>query len=316
MTTREAIFDRLMREAIDAIPNAAALHKAGLLIDLAGDLSREDGTARALQLCDELAARKLRPSQRANLEYLRANAWHNRERTRHTDRSAVWAWEQPELQNQILHLRRAATLPGFEKLSGVRRCQILTNLANQFSTIGRFVDAVESWDRALVINARFGMALGNRGHGIRSYAQSLYDPGHQRVFLSFAHAGLAAALSPRAQYHGGGYENAKTFFHSEMKQIESAIDVRRPIDLDGDDLGASKDERAYRDWCLQNPLFLNPLNDLGARAIAAQDILMLPTYVTEIGEPPTFSGFFNQMKQEFVSARSTLHKSREGLSSC
>jgi hypothetical protein len=102
------------------------------------------------------------------------------------------------------------------------------------------------------------------------------------------------------------YENAKAFFRTAMKQIESVIDVarvRRTINLDSHDLGVSNDERAYRRWCLCNRLFLNPLNDLGVHAIAAQDILMLPSYITGIGEPPTFSGFFNQMKQEFASAR-------------
>jgi hypothetical protein len=61
--------------------------------------------------------------------------------------------------------------------------------------------------------------------------------------------------------------------------------------------------RRYRHWCLQNRLFLNPLNDLGAHSIAGGDVLTLPDFVTAIDEPPTLIGFFNQMKQEFASAR-------------
>jgi hypothetical protein len=54
---------------------------------------------------------------------------------------------------------------------------------------------------------------------------------------------------------------------------------------------------------LNETLFLNPLNDLGSRSIAASDVLTLPNFVAPIGEPPVLVGFFNQLKQEFVSAR-------------
>jgi len=76
------------------------------------------------------------------------------------------------------------------------------------------------------------------------------------------------------------------------------------------EMGVSEEERLYRHWCLKNKLFINPLNDLGAYPIANQDVLLLPDYVTEINKTPTLMGFFNQMKQEFVSARWLLY---EGL---
>jgi hypothetical protein len=45
------------------------------------------------------------------------------------------------------------------------------------------------------------------------------------------------------------------------------------------------------------------LNDLGPRPIAARDVLLLPTFATAIDEAPVLAGFFNQLKQEYVSAR-------------
>ena len=79
--------------------------------------------------------------------------------------------------------------------------------------------------------------------------------------------------------------------------------MARSADLDGHEVGASEEERAYRIWCLDNKLFLNPLNDLGAHRIAARDILHLPPFVAPIDEPPSLLGLFNQLKQEFVTAR-------------
>jgi hypothetical protein len=54
---------------------------------------------------------------------------------------------------------------------------------------------------------------------------------------------------------------------------------------------------------LTNRLFLNPINDALERSVAADDGLALPSFVTKLGEPPTLIGFFNQLKQEYVSAR-------------
>jgi LA2681-like HEPN len=150
------------------------------------------------------------------------------------------------------------------------------------------------------------MALGNRGYGIAEYACALYDPGHQRVLLCHAHESLSAALSGEAEYEGPGYDGAKAFFANIRDQIAARIDVeevKRALDLDGHALGASEEERAYRLWCLHNTLFLNSLNDLGSHRIAARDILHLPPFVAPIEEPPALLGLFNQMKQEFITAR-------------
>src|SRR3546814_9470374 len=71
----------------------------------------------------------------------------------------------------------------------------------------------------------------------------------------------------------------------------------------------SKAERAYRRWCLERRLFVNPLNDLGAHPLAAFDDFVLPPLSERFGDresavtPPAVIGFFNQMKQEYASAR-------------
>jgi len=103
----------------------------------------------------------LTKQQSALLEYFRANAWANRQRSKHRDTDAVWQWEQPEQQKQIFHLRRAVLSPGFDKLSPLR--QILTNLANQLNTVGRCVEAIATWTRALSINPAFGTPVAKFG---------------------------------------------------------------------------------------------------------------------------------------------------------
>lgn len=308
----QLIFDKLMTSGgIDGRSEEIAFNRTGTLIDISTDLGKEDGIATALTWCDELARRELSDAHAALLEYFRANAWAARHQLKHRDAANRWNWEQPELQQQILHLRRAMLHAGYRKLDAIRQCQIQTNLGNQLSHIGRFVEALPRWEAALGARPRFGMALGNIGYGLKTYAHALYDPGHAAVFLAAAHARLTAALAPETEFESCDGDQVKESFAALRADIEKYVDVetvRSSIKLDGYDLGVSAEERTYRRWVLDERLFLNPLNDLGPHTIAARDILSLPNYTTAINEPPTFTGLFNQMKQEFVSARWFLYE--------
>jgi hypothetical protein len=294
--------------SICALPDAEALHHIGLLIDDACERRSGGDTDHAFTLLEELQARPLAPDLASTVHYFRANAWANRRLARaHTE---GWAWEQPERQEEILELRRAVRHEGFEQLDRIRQCQVLTNLAGQLSSIGRFIDALELWGRALRLEPRFGMALGNRGLGLSHYARSLYDSRHMSVMLATAHDVLAAAAD--GVYENPSYAAAKATFQDTRRQIAARFDLEdvHRIDLQNHSLGDSREEQRYRAWCLQQRLFINPLNDLGALPIAACDVLTLPSLtVSEPGVyPPEIVGFFNQMKQEFVSARQLYHE--------
>lgn len=75
-------------------------------------------------------------------------------------------------------------------------------------------------------------------------------------------------------------------------------------------LGESDAERAYRQWCLANRLFLNPINDACQHTIASTDVVHLPSHTYSIDEPPRFPAFYNVLKQEFVSARYSFYESQ------
>ena len=133
--------------------------------------------------------------------------------------------------------------------------------------------------------------------------------------LLAAYRALEAALSPRVKYAQSDHEQIKAFFTAKKEIVEAAIDVERAkksVKMDGHSMGNSPQERRYRMWALRERLFLNPLNDLGPHSIAAQDVLSLPDFTLKIGETPSLIGFFNQMKQEYVSGRWLLY---DGLQS-
>lgn len=59
-------------------------------------------------------------------------------------------------------------------------------------------------------------------------------------------------------------------------------------------------EKEYRDWCLQNTLFINPLNDITQETIAAKDTLEFPNYIVEVGEGPFLSVALSDIKNRFI----------------
>lgn len=299
----------LMEQAnLDDLSDELALDCVGTLIDLSGDIQSERGLRKALTFCEELGNRNLKDRELALLDYFRSNAWAALRQTLHcgAESAKQWLWDQPELDQQILCLRRSTSSSGFSSIDKERRCQTLTNLGNAFNTAGRFLDAVECWNQALQIEPGFWMARGCRGEGLLAYARALFDPGHRAVFLLFAHRDLVAAISDGQQVGNFDDPSAKVHFSRIKAQIESVADVatiEAECRLDGWPLGEAADERDYRNWCLRNVLFLNPLNDLATHTIAARDILSHPGMSAPLGAPPAFIGFFDQLKQEFVTAR-------------
>lgn len=302
-TEAAEIFSRLLGEP-DHSDNETALQRLGSLIDLSEMLNRPDGLEKALKMGDALFSRDLNASQTAVLHYFLSNAWEAKRQFTH-EGSAIYDWEQPELEKEIVHLRNAVQLSIEAKVEPIRLCQMHTNLGNLLSHCGRIVDAIASWDSALAIDPDFAMAVGNRGYGIMHYAKLLHDPGHQVCHFQEAYAGLTRALSP---------SNAKTLFPEALAGFTGALNqLKRAIPLEvltappqtllfPDNMPT--EERRYRTWCLNMRLFLNDLNDLGADPIAAADVLTVPSIVTPIKAPqPNAFGFFNQMKQEYVSGR-------------
>lgn len=311
----EDAYEALMaRETLEGLPNDHALEEIGTLTDLSLDLQRKEGLELAIKLSEELQRRELSPERRALSHYFLGNAWSNLGPLTgryHGD------WEQPELEREVFNYRMALREEGVGGLSDQRMCQILTNLGNAMSQIGRPVEAVEYWDRALELLPTFSMARGNRGHGLYYYATSIYDEGHKHLILKTAHEDLQNALSAESQRILEG--NAHEAFERVKVEIEGYL-APCCLEEDADDvhgfsLGDSEEEVSYRRWGLDNRLFLNPLNDLGPYPIAAADVLVLPSIVTDSQEGPSgpsLLGLYNQMKQEFVSARYFYH---EGVTS-
>ena len=302
---RPPTYRSLMASAgIDRLSTDEAFLRAGILIDMCGAPRRKAGIARALAWCDELEARDLTAAERGQLDYFRANAWNTRRPRRRS--GDIWLWDQPAIQQEIFFLRRATGAESFAAVEHYRRCEILTNLGNLLSHLGRSIEALEIWRRALGVDPEFWMARGNLGSGLARLGRLHYDRNQGAVMLLSAHKELVRALGDAEKYPSFGFPEARVYFEQQRRDIEANVNlsaVAENFEPDGYAIGRSKRERQYRLWCLRHDLFLNLLNELGPDTVAAHDPLVLPSFVTKLGEPPVLIGYFDQLKQEFVSAR-------------
>jgi tetratricopeptide (TPR) repeat protein len=254
--------------------------KNGLNLSLSVDLSRFN---------DE---------QKSTFHYFVANGWSYVLQLKHPNSYEV-SISSKEFEKQVYHLRCALQLIGTRE--DVNACQILTNLGCAFDHIGRFAEAQDYFKKALSINPDFGMALGNKGFGLYRYAREVFDGVHQFIFLQYARKYLLEANDKNDVY-----EEACLGFNSLAEHIATSYPLQDLNDFKQYEnyfQGLSTDEIDYRQWCVDNVLFLNPLNDGLEQSIVVHDILHTPTMVLKREEKPIYQSMYNQIKQEFVSAR-------------
>ena len=256
-----------------------------------------------------LEQRGVSDEQAIILDYSRANAIAG-ERY-----GTEWQWEQPTLAREMFYIRRAVSHPKFAQIPDVIRCMCLNNLGNRLRVAGRAIEALEYWRRALEVRPNFGMALCNRAQTLAAYAEALEDAGQQTLFLWIAYKEASAALAPTAIYTAAHDQLTLESTKTLKEHIESILDIKGIAALDPDpltrqDTSGDAAERDYRRWCLVNCLYLVSANDVGPYMVAAGDSIRLATHIVPVDAPHTFANFFDQMKQEYVSARWLLY---EGL---
>lgn len=295
----ENLPDLLRRSSVADLSDEAALHWTGVLIDLAGDAHDLDALRVARRWTNTLEQRELSHEHRALLHYFCSNAI-ELERLIHRKGWDQRDWEQPELEEEVVHLRLALEHAASGDLPTVREAQILTNLGNTISHHGRLVEAVQLWKRALGALPEHGMAMMNLGYGLVQYSGLQMEKVPARVLGIAGYKLLVKSLAyPLA-------DATRRFAQQLIDRIEEGnpgLESTREPPVHEHSLGESEAERAYRRWALGHGLFLNPLNELGPESMAGEDVLVLPWLTTPARVGPYLLAFFAQMKQEFVSAR-------------
>lgn len=234
------------------------------------------------------------------LYYDLGNVYSYLDSLRNHSEKKLWIYNNLEHINAIKAYRKCINLKTeckHKNESQIFVVQSYTNLGNLFSESGRIIYAIEAWKKALEIHNDFGMAQGNLGMGLITYARSLYDQNHAALLCKKAYPFLENAIKSNDVY-----TEAKESFCKYKNLINPAL-LKQDFTSSDYFNDLSEQEKEYRKWVLQNSLFLNPLNDIYNESFVAHDILHLPNMIASINEPPKFHGLFNEIKQQFASSR-------------
>lgn len=301
-----SLWDALVEQGIgQEWPDEDVILRVSLLTALAakdGDKSKGEV---ALEWHSTIKKRTLSNQHAARLDYSWANALAGDRYGTH------WRWEQPTLSSEIYLLRRSVSNQAFLQLPHSVQCETLNNLGNRLEVSGRTIEALEMWRRALMVMPNFGMALWNRACALVAYSHGFPNSGKEILLWWAAHRDASSALENAAFYSTPEDKQRASNASTLIDWIEAKIDVRG-IDssdpLAWPDSSLSEEERNYRRWCLENTLFLNEANDIGPYWIATIDSLALAEHAVDRKLVGIFEGFFDQLKQEYVSARWALYQ--------
>lgn len=281
----------------------------GSIYEYSRELNTLEDLNRGIHLSSTIKLEKFSTDDKMIFYFNLSNAWsYKKMMLQELNSPDFWEFENQELIQEIINCRKAL-LYSQNTNNLEKKCQILTNLGNDLSHLGRFSEAIDLWKNALEIDDNFSMAIGNLGFGLFHYAQILYDDYHKAYFLKDSYNYLKKAIKSNDIY-----QEAKASFSQIISLIEQQVNnsfLNSKSTFDTHILGKSLAEKEYRRWCIENKLFLNPLNDIIQDNVVAHDILCLPTIVVNKKDSEIYSyhSFFNQIKQEFCSARYIFYDS-------
>lgn len=188
------------------------------------------------------------------------------------------------------------------------------NYCNLLISIGKYSSAI--FEMRKLATSQFGMAIGNLGTEIFDYACFDYTDNKEPLY-KYAYQLLDMALTYENWIV---HPNTKAFYQSKIDILDT-IDNFNPYDteynveailkkdsLDDYDFINNITNEDYWNWVADNSLALNTINDIDYMVKSNQDTLHLPSILTSIDDYSSFYGIFNQIKQEYCSARYILYE--------
>lgn len=288
------------RDEWNELDPSVHLQLTGALINYSEDLTRIDGLEKAIELNEELSVENLSDFHQAQRYYQLASAYSTREAFDPDSETEYTFFHSDDLVKSMAYLRAAVASDYLDDLPVEREVKTYTDFANLLSRLGRVVEALRWYDNALQMDSEHAMALGNRGQCKMEYGSLLFTKGHNPMFMYSAYRDLEKALENSEDL----YPRAERGFRFFKQKVERFSDNRLAVEnSDEYQLGESDRDEEYHQWVLENGLYLNPLNDISEHSSVAHDYFHLPDMLVPDDDDFPYPGIYNQVKQEFASAR-------------
>ena len=141
---------------------------------------------------------------------------------------------------------------------------LYTNYASALSTQGRYMEAIEFYDRVLKNDPCFGMAYGNKAICVKHMAAISGDEHMEAAQLVYAYQLLQKAFKYKESVISIGGTHALEWFKAEKHNIEIMFkdtpeELKSKLQHEKFDLEGVKDKilRGFHDFSIKNDLFLN-----------------------------------------------------------
>ena len=220
--------------------------------------------------------------------------------------------QSKHLQNAKSHFRKAIKF--INNIDHNLQKQLWTNYGNCLDYLGRSVEALYAYDKALKIDPNFSMALGNKAKALYSFADISGE--YKTAIYVIAYQAIKSIIGKQDLKEVGGIA-AKKSFENELKRIESILKdktiLEKKLTHSKYDLSKfSNFERHYINFCTKEKLFLNfHIHEEECKAATNDSIFI--TMTTSKKEHYRFfelAKYINQIKEDFAAARFLLVQSQ------
>ena len=182
------------------------------------------------------------------------------------------------------------------------RLKALTDCGNSFDIVGRYLDALDCYERALKLDSSFGMAAGNRGITLLNVASLM--GGHESHVQLQAASDLDIAISDQGRVLRCGGQSALETFKRRRSGLLVMEDLHHSATEPSHQLGD-----LHLDWCLRNQLFLHISPDCIRAGSETLDAVTFRNFRLSLADDAVLDraneivDAFNTIKQDYIAAR-------------
>lgn len=302
-----ALLENLKQDCWD-VPTVR-LNRSAQLVDIGSGLRSAADIQAGIRDAAERSAERAFRKHRAMLTYNQANGHLCLfELAREKSRTLDFILDNEDLQRAKIMFREAlaakpAPRPNLEKM-------IWTNYANCLDYLGRALEAIDAYDRALELDPNFRMALGNKALALKSFADISGE--YRLPTYVKAHQMLREALGGPPDTDELGWP-ARESLATAASSIEELVPDKSLLSSDLshpplDYAAMPAFQRAFVDLCSRESLYLNVHVHVKACAASARDpvSLQLPALSHRREVDRRLLAQFNHLKEEYALARFLL----------
>lgn len=292
--------------------NTLQFNKLGFLVDIGFGLNDQNIVRQGLEIGEQNLKNQNDEKYKANIHYNLANGYLSLFGLAERNTGIEAIPQSENLQKAKLHFREA--LKFSDEFNFDLKKQIFVNFGNCLDTLGRGVEALNTYDRAIKIDKNFSMAIGNNAKALRFFAD-ISGQYRGAIYLE-AYQAIKSIINNKDLISIGGL-GAKKSFENELQKIEKLFKDKNDLtkELKHSKYSTTKlseFEKFYLEFCVKEKLFLNFHIHENQCESAITDPIFI-SMITKIDDNDTFyqlAKYINQIKEDYSVARLLLVQSQ------